>query len=664
VGKNRFAKILIANRGEIALRIIRTARVMKINTVAVYSSGEEQSLHVLNADEAICLGSGSLSETYLNIEKIVSAATESGAQAIHPGYGFLSENPDFAEACRKNGIVFIGPSVEVLRMLGNKITAKSLAQEAAIDVLTTYPFDIQKNPEDFTQIKFPVIIKATHGGGGKGMQVVLNEGELLEKAVIASRSAENYFGNGEIYLEEYIPTARHIEVQVLGDHFGNLIHLFGRDCTIQRNHQKIIEEAPAIFLDSLVNMKIHQAALVICKLAGYQNAGTVEFMVDNNGRFYFLEVNPRIQVEHTVTEQITGIDLVQEQISIAAGNSLSYSQEDIKTLGHAMEVRIYSEDPFSDFEPSGKPVKFFHLPQGEEIRIESDLNVLSESTQLFDPLLGKIIVTGIDRDHTRAKMIDTLINTSILGPKANITYLLEILKNNQFEKGDLATTFCLQFHEELIRKLEQSKKKIDLQFIVAASIRELFGTSDEKGSVWDSLGYCRIYPEVELIIDHLPVVVGFKRIAEGFEIQFNQQKYLAELNKENQGFVGIKIGNQSKVISVVNIPKSVVLIGIEGFVFEVSSTNLLDHYLDETAMGNEEYESDEKLIRSPLHGKIVSINVKKDQTIDRGDLLLVIESMKSENRVVSPVKARIKNIAVEIGMQVADQMPLIYLEDI
>jgi len=660
----KFSKILIANRGEIALRVIRAAHESGINTVAVYSEGEEEALHVNRADEAISLGSGDLLLTYLNIDKIIEAAFVSGAEAIHPGYGFLSENPLFAKKCASLGIVFIGPSAGVLQKMGNKVTAKEIAHKSGVNVLATTPVILADIERMAPSLSYPLMIKASFGGGGKGMQVVHSASELIEKSKTASRSAESYFGNGEIYLETYIPGARHIEVQILGDKFGNLVHLFERDCTLQRNHQKIVEEAPAVSISEDLRTQLHQAALRIARSVEYQNAGTVEFLVDEKENFYFLEVNPRIQVEHPVTEQITEIDLVKEQLSIAAGNPLSFSQDEVKVNAHSIECRIYAEDPLNCFTPSGKGVSAFHLPTGPAIRVESDITISSGNSLLFDPLLCKIIVTGSNREDARLKLIAALSETSILGPKTNQSYLLEIVRSDDFRKNQLSTEYCSLKQPELIEKLSTSEALLDKRFIISAAINSLFNREKEGDSVWNSTGFWRIVPQVELIIGSIAVKVSFKRRPNHLEIEFHKEKFQAVLKKREKNLIEVVIDTISKGLFVHKQSNASALIGIDGFSFEVSSPDILDYYPEENYSTVDSLETADNVVKSHLYGKIISIDVEKDQTVDKGDLLLVIESMKSENNILAPRKGIIKKVVVIEGDQISDQMPLVYFEEV
>ena len=662
----KFDKILIANRGEIACRIVRACNDLGILTVAVYLSGEEQAPHVCAADEAFLLQGNHLSETYLNGAQIVGIAVLSGAQAIHPGYGFLSENAVFAETCLQNGLVFIGPSVEVLKLMGNKVNAKQIAKKAGVNVLTTYTVTSSQIENELTKINFPVLIKASHGGGGKGMQVVHSDEELSDKAISARRSAQNYFGNGEIYIEDYIENARHIEVQVLGDQYGNLVHLYERDCTVQRNHQKIIEEAPSACLSVDLRNQILDAALAVCREVGYQNAGTVEFLVDEKNHFYFLEMNPRIQVEHTVTEQITGVDIVKEQLHVAAGNPLSFTQDEVKVTGHAIEARLYAEDSLHDFRPSSKPITYYGFPNQQWIRLETAVDTSSSAVQ-FDPLLGKIIVTGIDRDNALTRLVNALDQTVVLGPATNQLHLQQILNTTAFQKNKVTTNFCQQNHTELIKEIIAAKLRIDRRFIIAASLLSLFRSPlKDEPNVWNTVGYWRLNTSIELIIDDQLLKIGFSFTPDGVFVRMNNLEFKAFIikTKNEEHRLDIHIDGDINSFSVVKENAAKLLLNHRGMVFEISTPDLLAYYPEDYSAENNFYESDINLIKSHLHGKIVNINIKRNQTINKGDVLLVIESMKSENSITSPKKAKIKRITVEVGEQVTDQMPLVYLEDL
>lgn len=439
-----FDKILIANRGEIVVRIIATCREMGIKTVAVYSEADRAALHVLEADQAVCLGPSSPAESYLNADKIMAAAKQTGAQAIHPGYGFLAENPLFAERCREEGVVFIGPPTQAIRNLGDKTVARRTMINSGVPVIPGM-MQAEAGPDEMIKeaelIGYPVLIKAAAGGGGKGMRIVHSAGDIREAMESASREARSAFGNGAIYLEKYLRQARHVEFQVLADAHGNVIHLLERECSIQRRHQKIIEETPSPALTPELREEMGKAAVAAARASGYVNAGTVEFLVDHDSKFYFLEVNTRLQVEHPITEMITGIDLVRQQIEIAAGNTLKLSQADIVGRGHAIECRIYAEDPLSDFLPSSGKIAFVREPRGPGIRNDSGVYSGYTVPMEYDPILSKLITHAESRQECIGRMSRALKDYVILGVLTPIPLLIDILSSEAFIKGETYTDF-------------------------------------------------------------------------------------------------------------------------------------------------------------------------------------------------------------------------------
>jgi acetyl-CoA carboxylase, biotin carboxylase subunit len=439
-----FKKILIANRGEIAVRIMACAREMGIGTVAVYSDADEKALHVLEADQAVHIGPSEPIESYLSMDRVIEAAKATGAEAIHPGYGFLAENAVFAERCAAEGIVFIGPPASAIRDLGDKTVARRTMQKSGVPVIPGMmepsgdPAVLSKEAD---AIGYPVLIKAAAGGGGKGMRVVKIPAELEEACSSASREAKNAFGNGDIYLEKYIAKPRHVEFQILADSHGNAIHLLERECSIQRRHQKIIEETPSIALTPEIREAMGKAAVAAAKASGYVNAGTVEFLLDEDGCFYFLEVNTRLQVEHPITEMVTGVDLVRHQIEIAAGATLTLTQEDVKARGHAIECRIYAEDPLSGFLPSPGKISFLREPRGPGIRNDCGVYAGFTVPMEYDPILSKLVTHAATREECIARMLRALGDYVILGVLTPIPFLADILASDPFRRGETYTDF-------------------------------------------------------------------------------------------------------------------------------------------------------------------------------------------------------------------------------
>ncbi len=437
-------KVLVANRGEIAVRIIRACREMKIQTVAVYSEADREALHAKLADEAICIGPAALSESYLSMEKIISATIISGADAIHPGFGFLSENSKFADLCEKCKIIFIGPKADVIARLGDKQAARNTMLLAGVPVIPGSDHAIYKIEEGLLEAKkatYPVMIKAVSGGGGKGMRMARNPEEFKELFPLAQKESKQAFGDDAMYVEHFIEGPRHIEFQILADSFGNVVQLGERDCSIQRNHQKLIEESPSLSLSDKKRREMGEVAVRAAKAAGYENAGTIEFLLEKDGSFYFMEMNTRIQVEHPVTEWVTGVDLIKEQIRIASGLPLSYRQEDIHLQGHSIEVRINAEKPEDHFRPCPGTIRDLHLPGGKGIRIDSAIYSGYRIPPYYDSMLAKISVWAKNREEAIRKMQSALGEIIIEGVDTNLNYQYEILNHPKYLSGEISTDF-------------------------------------------------------------------------------------------------------------------------------------------------------------------------------------------------------------------------------
>ena len=449
-----FKKILIANRGEIAVRIIRAARELGISTVAVYSEADKDSLHVKLADEAVCIGTASSADSYLKIPNIISAAQITGAEAIHPGYGFLSENASFAKICTQNNIVFIGPKPELINMMGDKATARETAIKHKVPI-TKGSDGIVPNVEEAKKvakwITYPVMIKATAGGGGKGMRIAHDEKELAENYVVAQNEAKANFGNPDVYIEKYVEEPRHVEIQVIGDKFGNVVHLGERDCSIQRRNQKLVEETPSPGIDAKTREKMGKFAAKLAKGIGYDSVGTLEFLVDKSMNFYFMEMNTRIQVEHTISEEITGVDLVKEQIRVAAGEKLSFTQKDIEIRGHVIECRINAEDSENGFLPSSGVLEKYIPSGGIGVRVDSHSYQNYEIPPYYDSMIAKLIVKGKNREEAIARMKRALKEFKIEGVDTTIPFHLKVLENEAFKEGKFYTNFIETYFKEVLK---------------------------------------------------------------------------------------------------------------------------------------------------------------------------------------------------------------------
>ena len=497
---NIFQKILIANRGEIAVRIIKACQEMGIKTVAIYSEVDSDAPHVQIADETVNLGDPTPIESYLNIPKIIKIARDVGAEAIHPGYGFLAENPDFAKSCNDINIKFIGPSPEVISLMGDKIAAKTKMENADVPVIPGYHGENQDNKsliDEGKKIGFPLLVKAAAGGGGKGMRIVYSQ-DLLEQSIeSAKRESKSAFGNDTVFLEKYINKPRHIEFQILADEYGNTIHLFERECSVQRRHQKIIEETPSPIITPELRKKMGDAAVAAAKAVGYTNAGTVEFMVDGNLNFYFMEMNTRLQVEHPITEMTTGVDLAKWQLKIASGEKLTIKQRDLSQRGHAIECRIYAEDPSNGFLPSVGKLSKVEVSTGPNIRNDTGIYSGMEVTSYYDPMLAKLITYAENRADNIKKMIWALSHYIVLGVTTNISFLKEVLNHREFKKGNITTHFI----DNYFKDWTIAKNGLPIDAIIALAVYDSIHSRSEEivrykeadpHSPWKHLGRWRV----------------------------------------------------------------------------------------------------------------------------------------------------------------------------
>ncbi len=454
-------KILVANRGEIALRVMKTIKRMGIDTVAVYSKADRNAPHVKFADEAVCIGEAPSSESYLKGDKIIEVAKALNVDGIHPGYGFLSENASFAEAVEKNGITWIGPGSKAIRIMGSKLAAKDAVKAYDIPMVPGIDeaiSDIEKAKKIAAEIGFPILIKASAGGGGKGMRVVEKEKDLEDQMKRAISEAESAFGDGSVFIEKYVSSPRHIEIQVLADTHGNTLHLFERECSIQRRHQKVVEEAPSVVLDDKLRKEMGEAAVKVAKACDYVGAGTVEFLFDENRNFYFLEMNTRLQVEHPVTEYITGIDLVEQQILVARGETLQFSQEDLSIKGHAMELRVYAEDPLEDFMPSTGTLEKYVIPNGEGIRLDNGFEEGMEVPIFYDPMLSKLITYGKTREEAIQMMIKAIDQYIVEGVSTTLPFGKFVFQHEAFRSGNFDTHFVKNYYSPEALKEETGEE--------------------------------------------------------------------------------------------------------------------------------------------------------------------------------------------------------------
>ena len=639
-------KILIANRGEIACRVIKTAKKMGIKTVAVYSEADEYSKHVLEADESIFIGPAPAAESYLSIDKIINAAKKTNADAIHPGYGFLSENSRFVEKLLKEKIKFIGPNVKAIKIMGDKIQSKNLAIKAKVNTIPGFNNVIKDHNHALNiakDIGYPLMIKASAGGGGKGMRIVKNKNEVKDAFQLASSEAKSSFGDDRVFIEKYIEKPRHIEIQILADKFGNVIHLCERECSIQRRHQKIIEEAPSSVVSKKLRNEMGEQAKALAREVGYQSAGTVEFIVDQKNNFYFLEMNTRLQVEHPVTEEITGIDLVEQMIKVADEKKLKIKQNDIKINGWSMEARIYSEDPIRNFLPSVGRVKKYLEPNFEKnIRLDSGIHDGSEVSINYDPMLAKLIVKGKNRDQCIKKMIESLNSFYLRGFNNNIKFLISIFKSKNFTTGDIHTGLLDQEYKDGYNYSKPDNKLLEKIFIPAASY---LGYRYLKNKTLNTINNNE--NEYVLALDKKKYKIKINQGKNNI-IKINNKNLLFKLKsswKINEGILKIQINKKNYILQFDKFRDHFSITYLDystDFIFYDQNTAKFDKYM------LEEKPADlSKFLLAPMPGKIVSINVKDGQKVKSGENLLVLEAMKMENLITSTKDSKIKKINVK-----------------
>ena len=648
-------KILIANRGEIACRVIRSCRKLGIGSVAVYSEADADALHVRMADEAVFVGPPPAAESYLQIEKIVEACKATGADAVHPGYGFLSENAAFAEALKAEGITFIGPPVNAIGAMGDKIESKRLAAEAGVSTVPGHPDpvnDVAVATRIAAEIGYPVMIKAAAGGGGKGMRIAFDESEIKEGLERSQSEARSSFGDDRVFIEKYIQEPRHIEIQVLGDQQGHVIYLGERECSIQRRHQKVIEEAPSPFLDEATRKAMGEQSVALAKAVGYFSAGTVEFIVDRDKNFYFLEMNTRLQVEHPVTELVTGIDLVEQMIHIAAGKPLSLKQEDVALNGWAVEARVYAEDPSRGFLPSIGRLQRYIEPEGEGVRIDSGVVEGSEVTMFYDPMLAKLCAYGGDRATAVDRLTTALDGFYIRGPNHNMAFLSAVLHHPRFRDGRLSTGFIAEEYGERFEGGGLSDDaKTDLAALAATlSLTEAARAAKISGQL---PGWTPNIPHdwvVSLDDDDVPVQVGSDD--QGFHVKIDGQQVDLTLDwQPGQPLAEARIRNRDLVVQVDPITEGYRL--SHGGV-EVEALTRTKQAADFAArMPKKEKPDLSKWLMSPMPGLIVSIAVKPGEEVKAGQELAVLEAMKMENVLRAEQDGVVETINVEAGATVA-----------
>ncbi|MCG5074229.1 acetyl/propionyl/methylcrotonyl-CoA carboxylase subunit alpha [Paraburkholderia tagetis] len=666
-----FNKILIANRGEIACRVAATCRRLGVKSVAVYSDADANAKHVAACDEAVHIGEASAQQSYLRIERIIAAAKATGAQAIHPGYGFLSENEDFGRACEEAGIVFIGPPVAAIAAMGSKAAAKALMHAAAVPLVPGYHGDDQDAAllqREADSMGYPVLLKASAGGGGKGMRVVERSEDLAAALASCKREAASSFGNDRVLIEKYLTRPRHVEVQVFADQHGGAVYLFDRDCSVQRRHQKVLEEAPAPGLDDSVRRAMGEAAVAAARAVNYVGAGTVEFIM-TGADFYFMEMNTRLQVEHPVTEMVTGLDLVEWQLRVASGEPLPLEQSQLTVTGHALEARIYAENPARGFLPSTGTLKHLRMPEGVEfsigeagerasVRIDSGVREGDTITPFYDPMIAKLIVHGATRDEALARMRRALEECEIVGPHTNVEFLHRLVTCEPFAGADLDTGLIERHHDALFAA--QKKPLREALALACAALIAREGGVGLGASPWQALahwrlngGFAQTFAWRDTESDTaLSTAFTHDGGAQTLACAGEEERY-TWWRGERENEYGATIGN-NRVTGHVFIDGDVFHVFCLGVAMSFEWQNLLAHAADA--------EHGEGRLTAPMPGKVIAVLVEPGAVVEKGAPLIVMEAMKMEHTIGAPAAGKVTEVLYAVGDQVADGAQLLMLE--
>lgn len=657
-------KILIANRGEIAVRVMQTARRLGISTVAVYSDADVEAPHVTLADEAILIGPGSAEESYLVIDNILDAARQTNADAIHPGYGFLSENADFAGAVQKEGLIFIGPDAEAISLMGNKAAAKRRMIEAGVPCVPGYE-DADQSDERLIQaakkIKFPIMVKAAAGGGGRGMRLVQDIDELKSALVTARSEAANAFGSDELILEKVIINPRHVEIQVFADRYGHVVHLGERDCSVQRRHQKVIEESPCPVMTPELRADMGAAAVEAARNINYVGAGTVEFLLDQSGAYYFLEMNTRLQVEHPVTEMVTGLDLVELQIKVAQGDTLDLQQEDVSLDGHAIEVRLYAEDPNNDFMPATGKIAAWRPAVMESVRFDDGVVEGQIISPFYDPMVAKVIAYGDDRETARKRLVEALRQTVLLGPVTNRDFLISCLEKETFIKGEATTAFIGEIFGEVGYTAEPlSSEMVALQGVLhfihdreqahirAISVPDALKNFSTSGSLQTPYSLLIGDDVFDLTISSAKAGSYHVDIA----VEDGEHEVLIETHDDEQVNPDVSISfnvNNQIIKSLAVIDSNVLYHALQSadtalFLSSINQLVVTDDGADGSAGG---------LVTAPLHGRVIDVFVNVGDKVAVGQKLAIVEAMKMQHEIFSEVNGDVVDVRIVSDQQVS-----------
>jgi len=644
----KFSKVLVANRGEIAVRVMQTAKAMGYQTVAVYSDADHNARHVQEADEAIYIGASKVSESYLSITKIIDACKKTGADAVHPGYGFLSENTNFAQACIDNQITFIGPTASAIELMGSKRLSKIAMIEAGVPCVPGYEGDrqdLEYLAAQAEQIGFPIMVKASAGGGGRGMRLVQHSSELVESLQTARSEAENAFGSGELILEKAVIAPRHVEIQVFGDTHGNYVYLFERDCSIQRRHQKVVEEAPCPVMTLELRQKMGEAAVAAAKACAYVGAGTVEFLLDTSGAFYFLEMNTRLQVEHPVTELVTGLDLVEWQLRVANGEQLPLKQHELTLKGHAIEVRLYAEDPRQDFLPQTGQILCWQPATLLNVRIDHGMLATDEVSPFYDPMVAKVIAYGKTREDAIRLLARAVDDCVLLGVNSNKQFLANLLRHHVVVAGDTNTAF-IQQHFQNDSSLH--KQVLSLENLVIAAA--LFSQS-KVTAVWQTgLG---VPLPLKLKYDDQQIQLQLSSVNNTFTAQLCDQKVCIEVLERTPEQLVYLIDGVRRRVQYVLDGDQLYLDRENGNLAIRNVTYAAPEIADVAGNGN---------IRAPMDGAVVNILVNKGDQVVKGQTLLVLEAMKIQQQIKSDVDGVVEDVLGQQGQQVKKRQMLFSIQ--
>jgi acetyl/propionyl-CoA carboxylase alpha subunit len=642
-------RLLIANRGEIAVRIHRTAQRMGITTIGLTTRAEPETV----ADEPAFIKGHSLSDTYLNADAIISLALRHGADAIHPGYGFLSENARFAEKTVQAGLLFIGPSPSAIDQMGHKITARAIAASHQVPITESLQGSVEEMLARSTTLPYPLLIKAAAGGGGKGMVKINHPDELAEKLPQTAREAANYFGDGTIYIEQYIENPHHIEVQVLGDQHGHMVHLFERECSIQRRFQKIIEEAPSLNITPEKRAELTRDALRLCEAIGYYSAGTVEFLMDDTGQHFFLEMNTRLQVEHPVTESITGLDIVEHQLNIAMGLPLSFNQSDLSINGHAIESRIYAEDPLHNFRPAPGHVATVNWPSTDIARTDTWFRQAVDIQPDFDPMMAKIITHAPTREGAIAKQIKALEQTQLTGSINNIHYLTTVYNSKDFLNGHTTTGFCERHNY-------QPDLLIHPEIIAVAALLHRLLHKPKGAAVWHHLGYWRIAQSTDFLVNNETFQVEWRTSGPSIHIIINHKnRYTIENARLSSSQLFFSVAGEPFVLNWVFIQETSLLLESRPQVWIIRPVGITS---GNKASTNASHSGSQ--IKAPIPGKIIEVRVQPGDLISAGDSLVILEAMKMENHLNALHGGIVTKVLTSVGQQVKANEILIDIETV